>query len=75
MKDTWQTLLRTVAKVAAGAMGTHGLINSSEVETITSAIVIIGSVLWGIWEKKLIARKAVETLKVTTNVETKTETK
>ena len=77
MKETligsWQTIVRSLVKAGAGGLATKGIIEQSEVETVVSAVVLLFSILWGIWEKKKIAKDAAQIIHVSTATTTETK--
>lgn len=52
MNDTAQTLIRTVLKVGGGVLVTKGYADSSGVETISAALMIVIGIIWGVMHKK-----------------------
>ena len=61
MKTHWQTIVRTAIKSACGGIIAKGYTDESGVEMISGAIVLVISIVWGIVEDKLIAKKAQNT--------------
>lgn len=58
--DIIQTLLRSVLKVAGGALIAKGFTDDAGVEALTGAIITIGGVIWGYYHRKPSAPQANE---------------
>lgn len=58
MKEYWQTVVRTAVKAACGYFVAKGLVDESQTEAVTGAIVLLVSVIWGICEKQKLKKAA-----------------
>lgn len=52
MNPIYQTLLRSVVKLLAGALVAKGLADESTAETVTAGIIAVAGVVWGVLHRK-----------------------
>lgn len=48
---------RAVMGAAGGVLGTLGVVNAGTWELVSSAVLLVGTIVWSTWEKYRLARK------------------
>lgn len=51
MSDSNISLLRAILKIGGGMLLTKGLVDSSQLETISAGVIAIASVIWGYYHR------------------------
>jgi hypothetical protein len=50
------SLVRHLLTTAGGYLVSRGLIDASQVEPLAGSLLIVGGVIWSIWQKRLAAK-------------------